>query len=127
MNKKLFILFLIAVVGLTSLTFEPKFSYKVYGNVANYFENKNDLLTFFDFHKGDIVAEVGVYEGKNVCGFSLLTDSITFYVQDIDTIHLTQTHFDKIIKRCKRYKKQLTNKFILCFGTITQTNLPDNT
>lgn len=126
MNKRLFILLFVAFVGLTSGTGSPKFSYKIYGNVANYFENENDLLTFFDFHKGDIVAEVGAFDGKNIAGFSILTDSITFYVQDIDTIHLTQKNFDKIVKGSKKYKEPLTNKFYLCYGTETATNLPDD-
>lgn len=130
MDKKLLILLFIAVIGLTSgitIKIKSDFSYKIYGNVANYFESENDLLNFFQFHKGDIIAEVGAFDGENIGGFSILTDSITFYVQDIDSIYLTQKNFDKVIKRCKKYKKPMTNKFHLCIGTMRATNLPDNT
>jgi hypothetical protein len=59
------------------------FSYKVYGNFANFFESENDLLGFFEFKKGDIVAEIGANKGQNIGGLLLLTDSLTFYAQDI--------------------------------------------
>lgn len=127
MDKFFFILLSVAAIGLTSGTTKPDFSYKIYGNVANYFENENDLRTFFDFHKGDIVAEVGAGNGDNMFGFTIVADSVTFYVQDIDTNALSQKNFDKIVKHCKKLKKPLTNKFHRCIGTVTQTNLPDNT
>ncbi|MBI2969095.1 MAG: methyltransferase domain-containing protein [Bacteroidetes bacterium] len=126
MDKKLFILFLIALIGLTSATLNPKFSYKIYGNVANFFETENDFRNFFDFHTGDTIAEVGALHGENMYGFTIVTDSVTFYVQDIDSIALSQTNFDKVVKHCKKLKKPLTNKFYRCIGTAKQTNLPDN-
>lgn len=125
-NKLLSVFILASVMTLTSLMVEPKFSYKTYGNVANYFEDEYDMRTFFDFHKGDVVAEIGAFDGANMCGFSLLADSVMFYVQDIDSTSLTQTKFDKIIKRNSKYRTSTTNQFQLCFGTVTQTNLPDN-
>lgn len=130
MDKKIFTLIIAAVIGLTSaisIKTNPEFSYKVYGSVANYFENENDLLNFFEFKKGQTVAEIGTFDGANIGGFSILTDSITFYAQDIDSINLTQKKFDKMIKHCTKYKKRLTNKFHLCIGTVKSTNLPDNT
>lgn len=131
MDKKIFLLpFVVAAIGLTSETFmetKPKFSYKTYGNVASFFENENDFITFFDFHKDDIIAEVGAGSGENMYGFTIVTDSITIYVQDINTNVLSQTNFDKVIKHCKKLKKPLTNKFYRCIGTEKSTNLPDNT
>lgn len=125
MNKKLLILFFAVFIGLTSGT-KPKFECNAYGNVANYFESENDLKAFFDFHEGDMVAEVGAGNGGNMPGFSIVTDGVTFYVQDIDSIALSQTNFNKVVKQCKKIKKQSTNKFYRCIGTFTQTNLPDN-
>jgi ubiquinone/menaquinone biosynthesis C-methylase UbiE len=126
MSKKLIILLIVAFTGLTSATQKPGFSDKAYGNVANFFEDENDMRSFFDFHKGDIVAEVGTGHGYNICGFSILADNTTFYMQDIDTTVLNQKQFEKVIKRCKKFKNPLTNKFYLCIGTEKSTNLPAN-
>ncbi len=101
------------------------FSYKVYGNIANYFENEQDLLGFFEFKKGDVVVEIGAATGENVVGLSLLTDSITFYAEDIDLIALNKKNFDKEIKKRKKYKKINTNTFEFVIGTEKFTNLPD--
>lgn len=120
--------FLFALCMLTSGTYiktKPVFSYKVYGNIANYFESENDLLNFFEFNKNDFVAEVGAYNGQNIAGLSILADSITFYAQDINATSLNQKIFDKVIKHSDKYKRSLTNKFNLCVGTEKATHLPD--
>jgi ubiquinone/menaquinone biosynthesis C-methylase UbiE len=127
MKKNLLLVLFVSLIGLTCTTVNPKYSDKVYGNVADFFENENAFCNFFDFHTGDIVAEVGAGYGRNIRGFSIVTDSNTFYIQDIDTNVLSQKNFIKIVKHCKKLKKPLTNKYYKCIGTEKQTNLPDNT
>ncbi len=130
MKRQTLLLLTLALFSLTSLTCldtKPEFSYKVYGNLANFFENENDLLNFFEFKKGDVVAEIGALKGENIGGLALLTDSITFYVQDINTRTLNQKNFDKVIRKCEKYKKPLASKFNLCLGTEKASNLPDAT
>ena len=126
MDKKLLLLVLAAVIGLTSAFFKPKFSYKTYGNIASFFENENDFRSFFDFHKGDIVAEIGAGRGYNMYGFNIVADSVTFYVQDIDTNVLSTISFTKLIKHFQKLKKPQTNTFHRCIGTVSGTTLPDN-
>lgn len=130
-RKTRFFLFtaVIGLLGATSHYIKPKpvFSYKVYGNVANYFENEKDLLDFFEFHKGDIVVEIGAGNGQNIGGFSILTDSMTFYAQDIDSTYLNQKTFNKVIEQSEKYKSPMTNNFHLCIGSEKSTNLPDST
>ncbi|MBA3899662.1 MAG: hypothetical protein H0X62_05535 [Bacteroidetes bacterium] len=95
------------------------FSYKVYGNVANYFDDAAGLLEFFDFKKGDVIVEVGAFDGANIGGFSLLVD--------INDKVLNQKKLDKIIRHNSKIKNSvLTNKFHLCIGTEKATNLPDS-
>ncbi|MDP2388503.1 MAG: methyltransferase domain-containing protein [Bacteroidota bacterium] len=128
MKRQTLLLLALALFSLTSLTCldtRPEFSYKVYGNIANYFENEKDLLSFFEFKKGDVVAEIGALKGENIGGLALLTDSITFYVQDINAKTLNQKNFNKVIRKCEKYKKPLTAKFNLCIGTEKSSNLPD--
>jgi ubiquinone/menaquinone biosynthesis C-methylase UbiE len=126
MNKKLFLLLVVAFIGLTSATKKTDFSDKVYGNVANFFENEADMITFFDFHSGDVIAEVGAGYARNMCGFSIVADSVTLYMQDIDTTILTEKRFNQAVKCCKKYKNPMTNTFYKCIGTEKSTNLPDN-
>jgi ubiquinone/menaquinone biosynthesis C-methylase UbiE len=123
-----FMIIIVTVFVLTSaaaIKTKPVFSYKVYGNVANYFENENDLLSFFEFTKNDLVAEVGANNGQNIAGLSILTDSITFYAQDINAKSLNQKSFNKAIEHSNKYKNSLTNRFNLCIGSEKKTNLPD--
>ena len=98
MDSKIFTLLLsaagIGLAGMTHTLSKPAFSYEAYGNVANYFEHEKDLVDFFEFEKGDVVAEVGAADGENIGGFSLLSDSITFYVQDIDPKSMNAKKFN---------------------------------
>jgi ubiquinone/menaquinone biosynthesis C-methylase UbiE len=126
-NKFVFpLLMLLILPGFTYVKTKPPFSYRAYGNFANFFESGNDLLTFFEFSKGNVVAEVGAGSGKNIGGLSLLTDSITFYVQDIDATCLNEKNFGKVIRNCEKYKRPLTCVFKLCIGTEKSTLLPDS-
>ncbi|HEY1040141.1 MAG TPA: methyltransferase domain-containing protein, partial [Bacteroidia bacterium] len=103
---------------------KPAFSYKIYGNIANYFENETDLVDFFEFQKGQQVAEVGTGNGHNIAGFSLISDSISFYAQDIDIKALNEKSFAKALDKVKKYKSSNTCTFKLCIGTEKATNLP---
>ena len=120
---------LIVLFALTAGTYpdnKPEFSYKVYGNVANYFENEKDLLSFFEFKKGDVVGEIGANNGQNIAGLSLLTDSIAFYAEDINSKTLNQKNFDKAIAKCAKFRISKTNTYKLQIGTEKETLLPDN-
>lgn len=106
---------------------KPPFSYKVYGNVANYFEHEKDLLDFFEFKKGETVAEIGAGNGQNIAGFCLLTDSVLFYAQDINSKALNKKSFDRLIRQSEKYKKPLTNTFQILIGKEKSSELPENT
>jgi hypothetical protein len=59
---------------------------------------------------------------------SMFHDSLTFYIQDIDTTVCNQRAIDKVVKSYQDLnEKQFTNKFIVVKGTDNETNLPDNT
>ena len=123
----LFLLFtFFASTNSTFLKEKPVFSYKTYGNIVNYFEDEKDLLSFFNFKKGDFVAEVGAANGQNIGGLSILMDSITLYAQDINIVALNQNNLDKVINKTKKHKNPTTCKFQLCIGTEKSTNFPDN-
>jgi ubiquinone/menaquinone biosynthesis C-methylase UbiE len=59
-------------------------------------------------------------------GFSMIADSITLYVQDIDSAVLSKAAFNKIVKRAGRAKKKGANTFYYTIGTAKTTQLPDS-
>jgi ubiquinone/menaquinone biosynthesis C-methylase UbiE len=114
------------VIVLSAFISKPEFSYKVYGNVANYFESEKELLDYFEFKKGNNVAEIGSLEGKNIVGFCILTDSVTFYAQDINSKTLNQRSFEKLLSKAEKYKKPISSKTKLIIGNEKESLLPEN-
>ena len=91
----------------------------------NYFRK---YVRDYKFNKGDVVADIGAASGWIDAGISVLIDSVTFYIQDIDTIYLNQNQFDKNINYYSKVRgTPQTNKFQFVIGTEQKTNLPDNT
>src|SRR5436190_2114593 len=101
--KRTAILYFWSIVFLTSFTLpqpqgtEVPFTVKEYGSLANYFDTQKDMLAFFDFHKGDVVADIGAGDAKHEGAFSLLTDGVTFYAEDINEKKLNQNAIDKVV------------------------------
>lgn len=105
---------------------DREFTWRIFGNIANYFENEKDLLDFFEFKKGNVVAEVGAGRWENVVGLSLLTDSITFYAEDIETKNLQEKDLEKVLSKTKKYRTR-ANTFKSQIGTEKESLLPDAT
>lgn len=85
------------------------------------------MREFFNFKRGDVIAEIGAGSGTNLSGFNLLTDSSIIYLQDIDKTVLNQKSFERITKRCNKQKATHTNRFTWKVGTEKSSELPDNT
>jgi SAM-dependent methyltransferase len=80
------------------------------------------------FKKGETVADIGAGNGYLEGMLSLFTDSVTFYIQDIDTTVCNQDSVKKVRDFYAGLKKGLyTNTFISVNGTDSTSNLPDNT
>lgn len=101
------------------------FSYKTYGNVANYFGSAEEMKSFFDFRRGEVIAEVGAGRGGNVGGFGLLSDSCVFYVQDIDPRVMNQPIWNNVYKKCKKAGMSSKHQFHLVLGDFDRTLLPE--
>lgn len=86
-----------------------------------------DLIAQYDFKKGEIVGDVGAASGWLDGAFAVLTDSITFYIQDINVNYLNQTEFEKVVQYFTKIREHpQTNKFYYVLGTEKKTNLPDS-
>lgn len=104
------------------------FTHKEFRNLVHYFSSKEELKTYFDFKAGDIIADIGAGEGKYEGALSLLYDSLTFYVQDLDSNILNQKALNKVIRHYTKLKGcEQSNKFNLCIGSEKTSNLPNET
>jgi protein-L-isoaspartate O-methyltransferase len=80
------------------------------------------------FKKGEKVVDVGAGNGYIEALLSIYHDSLTFYIQDIDTMVCNQKAIDKVVSYYQVVNnKPFTNKFIVVNGADDKTNLPDNT
>jgi protein-L-isoaspartate O-methyltransferase len=89
---------------------------------------KEKCLDTINFSYGDTIADIGAGSGSVEAMLSTFHDSLTFYVQDIDTSVCNQKTINEVISYFKGItKKPITNKFIIVSGSDDKTNLPDAT
>jgi len=80
------------------------------------------------FKKGEIIADIGAGNGYIEAMLSIYNDSLTFYIQDIDTLVCNQSTVNEVVDFYQEVNgRPFTNKFIVVNGTDTDTNLPDST
>ena len=105
--------------------------YAGYPLLANQDSIKQELsshcLDTINFKNGQIIADIGAGNGYLEGMLSLFLDSLTFYIQDIDTSICNQSAVNKVADFYNNLKKEpFNNKFIAVNGTDSTTNLPDN-
>lgn len=89
-------------------------------------ETFRPTLKNYGIKNGDIIASVGASSGWLEGVFSVMLDSVTFYVQDIDTNILNKDQLNQVIKHFSSLRnKPQTNNFNLVIGVWKKTNLPD--
>jgi protein-L-isoaspartate O-methyltransferase len=80
------------------------------------------------FKRGETVADVGAGNGYIEAMLSVFNDSLTFYIQDIDSSVCNQKANNEVVDFYQKVNgKPFTNKFIIVRGADNETNLPDNT
>jgi SAM-dependent methyltransferase len=81
-----------------------------------------------DTIKWDIVADVGAGNGYIEAMLSIFHDSLTFYIQDIDSTVCNPKAINEVVKFYQNIKgKPINNKFITVIGNDNETNLPGDT
>jgi SAM-dependent methyltransferase len=106
--------------------------YKGYPLLDNIDSIKKELasrcIDTIEFKKGEMVADIGAGNGYLEGMLSLFFDSVTFYIQDIDTSVCNQSSVNQVTDFYKNLKNgPFTNKLIPVNGTDSTTNLPDDT
>jgi len=80
-----------------------------------------------EFKKGEIIADIGAGNGYIEAMLSIYNDSLTFYIQDIDTSVCNQLTINEVVNFYQEVNgRPFTNEFIVVNGTDTDTNLPDS-
>ena len=83
-------------------------------------------LSFIQLTSHDTIADIGSYNGYYPSLYSVSTDSIVFYLNDI--VNDGFVYFDSINTICTKIRgAKMTNEFKIILGENDSTNLPSNT
>ena len=88
------------------------------------------ILTYMELKPGDMFADVGASSGYFTVMMSTLVDSVTYYVQDIDTTCLNDRELNKVIAYYSKLEGKplnITRSYIMTIGSHNRTQLPNNT
>jgi len=89
---------------------------------------KDKCVDTINFKKGDVIADIGAGNGSVEAMLSIFHDSLTFYIQDIDTSICNQRTINETFSYYQEVNnKSFTNKLIIVVGSNDKTNLPDDT
>jgi len=99
------------------------------GFVISSFRKLKDDYNSYTVHlgcqKNEIVADVGSLNGRVPVEVSVFVDSITWYIQDIDTSCLNTAEFQKVLDHHRKLKKgPINGTYHLVTGDKNKTNLP---
>ena len=85
-------------------------------------------LDTIEFRRGETIADIGAGNGYIEAMLSMFHDSLTIYIQDIDTSVCNQSAINEVVNFYQEINRRpFTNKFIVVNGTDVDTNLPDST
>ncbi|MCJ7446136.1 MAG: class I SAM-dependent methyltransferase [Bacteroidales bacterium] len=113
----------------TKESMQPYDGYQMYGSKEEIIKIlKDKCVDTINFTKGDVIADIGAGNGSVEAMLSIFHDSLTFYIQDIDTSVCNQKTINEVISFYQVInKKPFTNNFIVVAGSDDKTNLPDDT
>jgi SAM-dependent methyltransferase len=90
------------------------------------YDRVKDDLAFIQYRVHDTVADVGSYDGYYPAMYSLFSDSVSFYLNDVSDEAITK--FDSIKLLCEsKLGRKFTNSFKIALGSELSTNLPTHT
>lgn len=89
-------------------------------------QHYNHHLIHFGIRNGETVADIGGASGWLSGILSVYTDSVTYYVQDLDTVFLNSREFQKMQEHYNRVRGDVqTNQFRFIIGKESASGLPD--
>jgi SAM-dependent methyltransferase len=89
---------------------------------------KGRCIDTIKFKKGEIIADIGAGNGYLEAMLSIFNDSLTFFIQDIDTSVCNQKKINEVVNFYQDIiGRPFTNKFLATQGADNETNLPNDT
>jgi len=89
---------------------------------------ESKCIDTINFSKREVIADIGAGNGTVEALLSIFHDSLTFYIQDIDTAVCNQKAINEVVSFYQDVKgKPFTNKFFIVAGGDKETNLPNDT
>jgi hypothetical protein len=113
----------------TDDSMQPYGGYPLYGSKEKIVRILRDkCVDTINLMKGDVIADIGAGNGSLEAMLSIFHDSLTFYIQDIDSSVCNQKSINEVFNYYQNVKgKSFTNKFIAVKGADNKTNLPNDT
>jgi protein-L-isoaspartate O-methyltransferase len=108
---------------------QPIVGYPLLSNKEEVQEHlRGRCIDTINFKPGETVADVGAGNGYIEAMLSIFHDSLTFYIQDIDSSVCNQKNINEAVTFYQNVKGQpILNKFIIVTGSDNETNLPNDT
>jgi predicted methyltransferase len=97
-------------------------------SMADFYKQKEKELAMYDLKPGQTVASIGAQCGQWEAGLAASSDSVHFYLEDIDTTYFNERqvgfawHYYDSLRG-----KPMTSDYKLVLGTEKSTLLPENT
>ena len=99
-----------------------------YESMAHLYKIKQVELDFYRFQPGQTVASIGAQCCHIEGAFAATTDSITFYLEDIDSAKFKKEQTDFVWSYYARLRgKPMTCNYKMILGDERSTSLPENT
>lgn len=112
-----------------------KKNFRIKGHCGYYYSSREKLKTekapylrFYDFKKGETIASIGAQCGSEEASFAALTDSLCFYLQDIDSTYCNnrQAGFAWNYYDTLGNAHNTRSSYRIVIGGEKKTLLPDN-
>jgi ubiquinone/menaquinone biosynthesis C-methylase UbiE len=124
MQKTLFLLVSYLIFNSFQVIAQHNDCKKDYFSTPKRVEKLKPMFTFMDLKSGSIVASIGAKNGWFEAAASIYHDSLTFYLEDIDTECLNESSVNATIALYAKIKKQpIRNRFERVVGTDSTTGL----
>jgi ubiquinone/menaquinone biosynthesis C-methylase UbiE len=99
---------------------------KYYHDKETLYRDNKFAVRFLDLHPGETLADVGAFDGIWDGIYSVFTDSVNYYIEDITDKGFARN--DSIMQYCEKLSGRPShNKMIKVVGNENSTNLPSST
>jgi len=121
-----FVLFVYTVGAQKMQTFKGHCG-SFYQSMAHLYKIKQAELDFYEFKSGQMIASIGAQCCHWEAAYAATTDSVTFYLQDIDSSKFKKEQAEFVWSYYATLRgRPMTSNYKMVVGNETSTSLPEN-